>query len=433
MSKIIFTEKEIIKLSKSKGLSSISPKSISYDKEFKVAVGTCKSMIQVKETFREWDIDVDIIGEKRVEQCWYRFKRQLDTGGDKIFEKEQRGRKGKNNIPDKGDSEAYIKYLERELELKNDQLGVLKKYIPAWDPINPSRDNICEGIYLYSLDNSGVSILNMCTSFGFIPQVYYKYLVKRKAKLLKIKEDLKIVKMINKVKKKQFGNVKGYRQITMDLNNNTKLVINHKKVLRIMKDYNLLSDIRKKNPYAGIAKENRDAITAPNLLDREFKFHIPFKKILSDITYLLPNNNLKFYLSAAKDLATGEIVAFNVRADMKLALSMDIITELDEKGITEYMFHSDQGVHYTSKVFSTYLTYKNITQSMSRRGKCTDNGPMESFFGHFKDEVDYSKVRSLEEMQKLVTEYVIYYNQQRGQWNRKKMSPVNYRKHLLSL
>lgn len=69
---------------------------------------------------------------------------------------------------------------------------------------------------------------------------------------------------------------------------------------------------------------------------------------------------------------------------------------------------------------------------MSRKGNCIDNAPMESFFGHLKDDVDYKNCKTFEELSLLITEYVKYYNQERQQWNLKKMTPVNYRNHLLT-
>ena len=72
-------------------------------------------------------------------------------------------------------------------------------------------------------------------------------------------------------------------------------------------------------------------------------------------------------------------------------------------------------------------------QSMSKRGNCWDNAPQESFFGHFKDEVDYEHCNTLEELQKLCSAYKDYYNNERRQWNLKQMTPVQYEAYLNSL
>ena len=95
------------------------------------------------------------------------------------------------------------------------------------------------------------------------------------------------------------------------------------------------------------------------------------------------------------------------------------------------MLHSDQGFHYTNPNFRQKLKDLKITQSMSRKGNCLDNAPIESFFGHFKDELDYSTCDTFEELEKKVNEYIYDYNNNRYQWNLKKMTPVQYRDHLL--
>ena len=68
---------------------------------------------------------------------------------------------------------------------------------------------------------------------------------------------------------------------------------------------------------------------------------------------------------------------------------------------------------------------------MSRRGNCWDNAPQESFFGHMKDEIDFQSCNTLEELIDMIDDYINYYNNYRYQWNLKKMTPKQYRDHLL--
>ena len=117
---------------------------------------------------------------------------------------------------------------------------------------------------------------------------------------------------------------------------------------------------------------------------------------------------------------------------MKIELSLDVVEQLSKLTLhPDVYIHSDQGIHYTSRLFRNQLIKNGIGQSMSRRGKCIDNAPMESFFGHFKDEVDYKDCKTLEELSHKINDYMVYYNHQRKQWNLKKMTPVQYRHHLL--
>ena len=95
------------------------------------------------------------------------------------------------------------------------------------------------------------------------------------------------------------------------------------------------------------------------------------------------------------------------------------------------MIHSDQGFHYTNPQYIKVVKDLNMVQSMSRKGNCIDNAPMESFFGHFKDDVDYKECRTYEELEVLIRDYIEYYNNERYQWDLKKMTPVQYRNHLL--
>ena len=73
-----------------------------------------------------------------------------------------------------------------------------------------------------------------------------------------------------------------------------------------------------------------------------------------------------------------------------------------------------------------------MVQSMSDKGSCIDNAPIESFFGHMKDELDYKSCATFKELLLAIEEYMRYYNYERKQWTRKKMAPIEYRNHLLT-
>ena len=225
----------------------------------------------------------------------------------------------------------------------------------------------------------------------------------------------------------------GFRTIQMRLLSDYNVVMNHKKIIRIMKKYGLFTQIRKINPYKMIMKKTMEHRVFENKLDREFNQNIPCKVFCTDITYL-PFNNRMAYLSAIKDIASKEIVGWNLSTN----LSMDIVVNTVENmksnssiSLEKVLIHSDQGFHYTNPTYIKMIKDLKMVQSMSRKGNCIDNAPMESFFGHLKDDIDYKSCKTFEELNLLVEEYMEYYNTKRYQWGIKKMTPVEYRDHLL--
>ncbi len=225
-----------------------------------------------------------------------------------------------------------------------------------------------------------------------------------------------------------------YRRILMQINK-INITINHKKVLRIMKKYWLLAKIRRKNPYKNIAKATQEHKSKKNILNRKFRWIKPLSKLWTDITYI------KFqwkwtYLSVIKDIITGEILASQISPNLWILFVQNTIKELKNKYLDKLkwtILHSDQWFHYTHPEYSKQLKDIWLIQSMSRRWNCIDNAPTESFFGHLKDEIDVSWCNNFNELEIYIKNYIFYYNNDRPQWNKKKMTPVNYRNHLMSL
>jgi putative transposase len=229
---------------------------------------------------------------------------------------------------------------------------------------------------------------------------------------------------------------KGARQIKMTLENQYQITYNLKRIRRIMKKFQIICPIRKANPYRRMARATKEHRTLPNLLNREFKQGTARKVLLTDITYLSYGKGKRAYLSAIKDAETNEILAYETSDKITLDIALNTLLKLRKNGIklTEGAFiHSDQGFHYTSPPFQKMVKKMGIGQSMSRRGNCWDNAPQESFFGHLKDETDFKSCETLEEVKSEIKSYMTYYNHYRGQWNLKKMTPAQYRHHLLQV
>jgi len=231
---------------------------------------------------------------------------------------------------------------------------------------------------------------------------------------------LKIKEVFDRGKQKY-----GWRSIKMRLP-----AMNHKKIQRIMRKYDLVTRVRKRNPYKAIMKKRLEHRTFPNTLQRAFNQTIPRTVFCTDITYLL-FNGMYAYLSVIKDIATGEVVAWNVSSGLEMTLVTETIKQMEPS--EHALIHSDQGFHYTNPLFVENVKELKMNQSMSGKGNCIDNAPIESFFGHMKDELDYKSCTSIEELRSKVTEYMRYYNVERKQWTRNKMSPLEYKEHLLTV
>jgi transposase InsO family protein len=248
---------------------------------------------------------------------------------------------------------------------------------------------------------------------------YYQWYIKRADKEKDWDDYLLIKEIFDKGKGKY-----GWRSIQMKLLDRG-ITMNHKKIQRIKRKYGLITKIRRRNPYKAVMKKTAEHRTFENILDRNFNQGGVNKVFSTDITYL----------SAIKDLTTKEIVASNLSMQINMDLVLKTLEKLKKNtsipSLKDVLIHSDQGFHYTNPLYICSVKEMGMIQSMSRKGNCIDNAPIESFFGHFKDDVDYRSCKTFEELKIMVDEYMKYYNNQRHQWDIQKMTPVEYRNHLL--
>jgi len=222
----------------------------------------------------------------------------------------------------------------------------------------------------------------------------------------------------------------GWRTIKMRLKRETGITMNHKKIIRIMKKYGLITRIRRKSLNKAIIKKTVEHRTFANRLNRAFSQSVPYRFFCTDITHI-PFNKRFAYLSVVKDIASGEVVAWHLLPYITMELVMATLSQM--KKHKDALIHSDQGFHYTNPGYIEKVKSLDMVQSMSRKGNCIDNAPIESFFGHLKDDVDYRGCQTFEELRLLIENYIRYYNNERMQWGLKKMTPVEYRDHLLQL
>lgn len=250
---------------------------------------------------------------------------------------------------------------------------------------------------------------------------YYKWLQNADDPDKDYQDYLKIKEVFDQGKGKY-----GWRSLKMRLPE-----MNHKRIQRIMRKYGLTAMVRKKNPYRQMMRKSLEHRVFPNKLQRKFHQLLPFKVFCTDITYV-PFLSRFAYLSVIKDLASGEVVAWNLSLSLEVSLVTETVKNIQLDSYENIMIHSDQGFHYTNPAYIEIIKELKMVQSMSGKGKCIDNAPIESFFGHMKDELDYKSCQSLKQLRLAVDEYMRYYNHERKQWTRKKMTPVEYRDHLLT-
>lgn len=252
----------------------------------------------------------------------------------------------------------------------------------------------------------------MCAFFGVSRAAYYTG-IKRLEQEDRDMEKMQMVQEAWERSRKTYG----YRRITLWLTQKQGVVLNHKTVLRLMRKLGIRSNARKPRMYKKL-EESALYHRAENVLNRDFTASKPNQKWVTDVTYILTRQGWA-YLSAIKDLYDGFIVAHTFGQSNSVQLVVDMLKQAKQKEkVTDgLILHSDQGHQYTSQTYYDVLvTQYNITPSMSRRGNCWDNAPMENFFGHLKEEfLRHVKKPSFEEARQLIDEYISFFNYERIQ------------------
>ena len=221
---------------------------------------------------------------------------------------------------------------------------------------------------------------------------------------------------------------KGYRRIRDDLERYHDLPVNDKRVLRICRARSIQSTIKYANHGCTRQSSNPQYI-AENILNRNFHADKPNEKWLTDVTefkYYIGMEAHKLYLSAILDLYDRRIVSFIIRDSNDNSLVFDTLDEAIKAYPNAHpLFHSDRGFQYTNRKFHNKLEKAGITQSMSRVGRCIDNGPMEGFWGILKRERYYGRrFTSREELVNMIENYITYYNSKRLQRNLGVLTPM---------
>ena len=251
----------------------------------------------------------------------------------------------------------------------------------------------------------------MCAFFGVSRSGYYDFI----RRLGRPEKDAALAKSIAEQRKRSFGTY-GYRRMWLWLKSQN-IYRNPKTVLRIMKKYDLLSEIRRRRKWQQLGQQVHKY---KNLLNREFRADGPNRKWVTDISYIQTRQGV-LYLSMIRDLYDNSIVAYKTGTQQTVNLVLDTI-RLDMKRekktvAAELQLHSDQGFQYTSQAYFQLTQEYGITPSMSRRGNPYDNAMAENFFSILKTECIYRhKPATFAQANEMIDRYIHFYNHERIQY-----------------
>ena len=250
----------------------------------------------------------------------------------------------------------------------------------------------------------------MCKFFGVSKSGYYDY-VKR---ISRVEKDFELAEKISLQQKRCFQTY-GYRRMHIWLEQQG-IHHNPKTILRIMKKYGLLSEIRRRRKWQNLGQQIH---RYENLLNRQFHADRPNAKWVTDISYIHTKEGI-LYLSMIRDLYDNSIVAYKTASSQTVNLVLDTIRlamrREKKKVAADLQLHSDQGFQYTSQAYFKLTQSYKITPSMSRRGNPYDNAMAENFFSILKTECIYRhKPKSFREANSMIDRYIDFYNNERIQ------------------
>ena len=253
------------------------------------------------------------------------------------------------------------------------------------------------------------AISTMCRFFKVSRSGYYDY-VKR------IHQPDRNADLVNLIREQQeaCNRTYGYRRMWKWLKLRKNIHRNPKTILRIMKKYELLSEIRRRRKWRQMGQQVHKY---ENLLNRQFDADKPNQKWVTDISYIRTGQGV-LYLSIIRDLYDNSIVAHKTGPSQSVNLVLDTIrlAMQKEKVTAELHLHSGQDSQYTSQAYFDLTQEYGITPSMSRRGNCYDNAMAENFFSILKTECIYRHApATFEEARALIDNYIYFYNHQRIQ------------------
>lgn len=274
------------------------------------------------------------------------------------------------------------------------------------------------------LSAQGYAVSAVCQTLSLGRSSYYQWLNRQKSR--RQEENERILRELSAIYISHAGTY-GYRRLGDEYNALHGTHYNEKRFYRLAQIANLKAVIRRKRP---AYRRSKPEFTAENLLNREFSALQPNEKWLTDVTEMKYGHDKKLYLSAIMDLKSRDIIAYAVSS----VNNNDLVLSTFDCAFQRYpdahpLLHSDRGFQYTSHAFRDLLCNHGMTHSMSRVGKCIDNGPMEGFWGILKCEMyRLHRFQTYAELSAAIARFIHYYNHARRQRALRGLPPVGFRR-----
>ena len=201
------------------------------------------------------------------------------------------------------------------------------------------------------------------------------------------------------------------------------------RVARLMRKHDIR--VKRKRRYKVTTDSGHGLPVAENLLDRQFDVSVPNQAWSADVTFV-PTRQGWLYLAIVLDLFSRRVVGWSMsrRNDRVLVINA-LKMALEARKPEHLLHHSDRGSTYASGDYQTVLKQANIICSMSRKGNCWDNAPVESFFATIKRElIHHRRYHTRDEARRDIFEYIeVFYNRQRKHSSIGYLSPMQYEQH----
>ncbi len=290
---------------------------------------------------------------------------------------------------------------------------------------NPERITRIEKYIIIDILSKDYPTSRLCEVLNILPSSFYKWIKKGKPLINNFNYNIaEVISVEHKKLKGTYGTLRLKHHIFKKYNMN----INHKCIRRYKDAMKLKVCVRKKRP---LYIKKRTEIFLQNkvsyIMNCNFSSKKPLHKLSSDITYIKCKEGT-LYLSAIKDLFNNEIISYSTSINNDMGLVKETIKNLDKAPSKTSIINTDQGSQYLSYEYVKMIEILGYTRSMSKKGCCWQNSPIENWFSQLKEEcLRVCGVLSYKETKQEIKKYVQWYNTVRIQKGLGYLSPLDFK------